>query len=29
MDGFVTKPFLPDQLYEAVESAVVSAVVDK
>ncbi len=22
MDGFVTKPFLPDQLYEAVESAV-------
>jgi signal transduction histidine kinase/DNA-binding response OmpR family regulator len=29
MDGFLTKPFLPDQLYEAVESAVVSAVVDK
>ena len=29
MDGFLTKPFLPDQLYEAVESAVVSAAVDK
>ena len=29
MDGFLTKPFLPDQLYEAVESAVVPAVIDK
>src|ERR1700756_1406481 len=29
MDGFLTKPFLPDQLYEAVESAAVPTVVDK